>query len=120
MVLRQIQDPYYQGFAAQISFYLILSIVPIFILIAQVLGLFDISMETVVQVLEEYTGKRVSKMMSSLFRFSSGSADDDPAAARSTAVLLILPVPYPVFFPAPRFPVTARRFVHETVLPDPV
>lgn len=71
MVLRQIQDPYYQGFAAQISFYLILSIVPIFILIAQVLGLFDISMETVVQVLEEYTGKRVSKMMSSLFRFSS-------------------------------------------------
>lgn len=71
MGLRQMQDPYYQGFAAQISFYLLLSIVPIFILISQVLGLFNISMETAVQVLEEYTGKQVSKMMSSLFRFSS-------------------------------------------------
>ena len=71
MGIRQLQDPYYQGFAAQISFYLMLSIVPIFILIAQILGVFNISIETAVKVFQDYTGQQVSKMMSSLFRFSS-------------------------------------------------
>ena len=36
---QQIQDPYYHGFAAQISFYLMLSVVPILILIIQLLRL---------------------------------------------------------------------------------
>ena len=71
MGFRQLQDPYYQGFAAQISFYLMLSIVPIFILISQILGFFNISMETAVQLFNEYTGKQVKGMMSGLFKFSS-------------------------------------------------
>jgi len=71
MGFRQLQDPYYQGFAAQISFYLMLSIVPIFILISQLLGFFNISTETAMQVFHEYTGKQVKGMMSNLFRFSS-------------------------------------------------
>ncbi len=37
--IKQFRDPYYQGFAAQLSFYFILSIVPIFLLISQVVGL---------------------------------------------------------------------------------
>lgn len=71
MGFRQLQDPYYQGFAAQISFYLMLSIVPIFILISQILGFFNISTETAVQVFHEYTGKQVKGIMSNLFKFSS-------------------------------------------------
>ena len=71
MGFRQLQDPYYQGFAAQISFYLMLSIVPIFILIAQLLGVFNISVETAIEVFHEYTGRQVKGMMRSLFRFSS-------------------------------------------------
>ena len=35
---KQLQDPYYQGFAAQIAFYLLLSMVPIVLLITQILG----------------------------------------------------------------------------------
>lgn len=35
--MKQINDPYYQGFAAQISFYLMLSLVPTVLLISQVL-----------------------------------------------------------------------------------
>ena len=56
---RQIQDPYYHGFAAQISFYLMLSVVPIFLLLVQILGLFDISTETALGIIEQYTGNRM-------------------------------------------------------------
>lgn len=68
---KQFQDPYYQGFAAQISFYLILSIVPIILLITQILGFFGISLESALALIEDYTGKRVSGMLKSLFEFSS-------------------------------------------------
>lgn len=68
---RQMQDPYYQGFAAQVSFYFVVSIVPIIILIVQFLGLFNISMGTALNMLYEYTGNQMSDLFSDLFRFSS-------------------------------------------------
>lgn len=68
---KQLQDPYYQGFAAQVSFYLLLSIVPIFLLMTQLLGIFDISVESALRMLEEYTGKEVSNMLVQLFEFKS-------------------------------------------------
>lgn len=68
---KQFQDPYYQGFAAQISFYLVLSIVPVFLLITQILGLFNISLESAMSLIEQYTGKEMSSMLRGLFAFSS-------------------------------------------------
>lgn len=68
---KQMQDPYYQGFAAQVAFYLLLSIVPIFLLITQLLGIFDISMESALKLVEEYTGKEMSNMLTRLFEFKS-------------------------------------------------
>lgn len=68
---KQFQDPFYQGFAAQISFYLVLSIVPIILLITQILGVFGISLESAIGLIEEYTGKRMSSMVMHLFEFSS-------------------------------------------------
>ncbi|MGN0701810.1 MAG: YihY/virulence factor BrkB family protein [Lentihominibacter sp.] len=67
---RQIQDPYYHGFAAQISFYMMLSVVPIFLLLVQLLGLFDISTETALGIIEQYTGTRMSGLINSLFEFN--------------------------------------------------
>ena len=72
--IRQFRDPYYQGFAAQISFYLILSIVPILLLLTQILGYFDLSLETLMDWLEEYTGSEVTGMIGSIFKFSSVGA----------------------------------------------
>ena len=72
--IRQFRDPYYQGFAAQISFYLILSIGPILLLLTQVLGYFDLSLETLMDWLEEYTGSEVTGMIGSIFEFSSAGA----------------------------------------------
>lgn len=68
---KQLQDPYYQGFAAQVSFYLLLSIVPIILLMTQLLGVFDISMESALKLVEEYTGKEMSNMLFQLFEFRS-------------------------------------------------
>lgn len=72
--IRQFRDPYYQGFAAQISFYLMLSLVPILMLLTQVLGYFDLSLETILLWVEDYTGSEISGMLSSLTEFSSAGA----------------------------------------------
>ena len=44
--LKQYMDPYYQGIAAQVAFFFILSIVPTLLLLTQLLGLLDISLST--------------------------------------------------------------------------
>lgn len=72
--IRQFRDPYYQGFAAQISFYLMLSVVPILILLTQILGYFDLSLETILGWIEDYTGSEVTGMLVSLTAFSSAGA----------------------------------------------
>lgn len=68
---KQLRDPYYQGFAAQVSFYLTLSIVPILLLITQILGIFNISLERALALVEDYTGTKMSSMFQGLFEFSS-------------------------------------------------
>ena len=68
---KQMKDPYYQGFAAQVAFYLLLSITPIFLLMTQILGVFGISVESALRLIEDYTGKQMSSMLNALFRFKS-------------------------------------------------
>ena len=47
MMMDQFSDPFYQGVAAQIAFSLFLSIVPIFILMSQLLGLFSLPLAVI-------------------------------------------------------------------------
>ena len=42
---QQFQDPYYQGIAAQVAFFFILSIVPILLLLSQLLGILNLSLD---------------------------------------------------------------------------
>lgn len=72
--IKQFRDPYYQGFAAQISFYLLLSITPIFLLLTQILGYFNLSVGDAIQWISLYTGREVSGMLRSLTEFSSVGA----------------------------------------------
>ena len=52
LIFHQFQDPYYQGVAAQIAFSLFLSIIPTFILLSQLLGLFSLSLHEIRQWIE--------------------------------------------------------------------
>ena len=55
--LKQMQDPYYQGFAAQLSFYFILALVPIILLISQVLtSIFKQNREDAIGWIMDYIG----------------------------------------------------------------
>ena len=47
--ISQFRDPYYQGVPAQLAFYLFLSILPTFILLSQLLGLFSLSVDQLQQ-----------------------------------------------------------------------
>ena len=44
-VFRQFDDTYYTGFAAQIAYFFFMSSIPILIVLSQVLGVFEISMD---------------------------------------------------------------------------
>ena len=45
--IQQFRDPYYQGVAAQLAFFMFLSILPTFILLSQVLGFFSLSLSSI-------------------------------------------------------------------------
>ncbi len=49
--IQKFQDPYYQGVAAQVAFFFILSIVPILLLLSQLLGLFNLSADFITELL---------------------------------------------------------------------
>jgi membrane protein len=62
--IKQFSDPYYQGFAAQIAFFIMLSLVPTIIVISQLLGILHASLN----FLNEWIDKYVSSGMASTLK----------------------------------------------------
>ena len=54
--IQRFQDPNYQGFAAQMAFFYLLSIVPLIIVFSQLLDVFSISTELIEELLKQYAG----------------------------------------------------------------
>lgn len=62
--IQQFRDPYYQGVAAQLAFFMFLSILPTFILLSQILGFFDLSLTSIEQFVDvNITGEGVDTLM---------------------------------------------------------
>jgi len=68
---RQFDDPYYAGFAGQIAYFFFMSSVPMLIVLTQVLGIFDISMDFIKDWLEKHLSTEMGAFLESLFSASS-------------------------------------------------
>ena len=79
---KQLNDPYYQGFAAQVAFYLLLSVIPTIILLSQILGVFSISIEILKTWIAGYVTGEAAEMILGLF-------DYVPSGAVSAAFVVV-------------------------------
>lgn len=70
---RQFDDPYYSGFAAQIAYYFFMASIPMLIVLSQLLGLFDISMDFIKEWLDEHLSTQMSSTLVDLFSASSAT-----------------------------------------------
>ena len=78
---KQMQDPYYQGVAAQVAFFFMLSIVPTLILLSQLLGLLNISLDTINEYIDIEITPEIITSLQSVIRFESQT---------STNIMLVL------------------------------
>ena len=68
---RQFDDPYYAGFAAQIAYFFLMSAVPMLIVLTQVLGIFDVSMDFIKDWLEQHLSTQMGSVLEGIFSASS-------------------------------------------------
>ena len=67
----QLQDPYYQGIAAQVAFFLMLSIVPTLVLLSQLLSFFHLSIDSIGEYLDIEITPDIITSLQSLLKFES-------------------------------------------------
>lgn len=67
--IKQFSDPYYQGFAAQMSFYIMLSLVPTIVVLSQLLGVLDISLDFLNEWIAEYVAPSVGDTLRNLLSY---------------------------------------------------
>ncbi len=70
-VWRQFDDQYYAGFAGMLAYFFLMSAVPMLIVLTQVLGIFDISIDFVRDWLSTHLSTHMSSLMESLLSASS-------------------------------------------------
>lgn len=68
---RQFDDQYYAGFAAQIAYFFFMASVPMLIVLTQVLGIFDVSMDFIKDWLELHLSTEMGSFLRGLFTASS-------------------------------------------------
>ena len=63
LIIRELKDPYFQGFAAQIAFYFLLSVIPMLILLSQMLAFFSLSFDSLGALIKQYASLEVSELI---------------------------------------------------------
>ncbi|QAT41982.1 YihY/virulence factor BrkB family protein [Aminipila luticellarii] len=71
--VKQMRDPYYQGFAAQVGFYFLMSIVPTLIVLSQLLGFFSISLDALSVLIQKYVASDAADIVLKLISSQSTS-----------------------------------------------
>ncbi|MDR1027788.1 MAG: YihY/virulence factor BrkB family protein [Clostridiales Family XIII bacterium] len=70
LTIKKVLDPFYAGGAAEVAFFLLLSLVPTSILLAQLLHLFTLSMDVIEELLSEYLREDIIDAFTPLLRYA--------------------------------------------------
>lgn len=81
--IKLFRDPYYQGFAAQMSFYIMLSLVPTLIVLSQILGLLEISLDILVGWIDQYVAVQMADTLKEVL-------SNRPTGAATSNIIMIL------------------------------
>lgn len=66
-VVIRMQKPYYQGVAAELAFFFLLSMVPLFLLMGEILGVFSISIDIIGDLIKQYVSEDLLKTVGEFF-----------------------------------------------------
>jgi membrane protein len=81
MIIKRMTDPYYQGVAAELAFFFLLSMVPIAIIFGEMMGVFSISMGVVRDIVSQYVTPDIYATISPYLTYT-------PSGAISAAFIL--------------------------------
>lgn len=70
-VFRQFDDTYYTGFAAQIAYFFFMASVPTLIVVSQLMGIFDVSLDFIREWISRHIDSSISSFVMGLFSASS-------------------------------------------------
>ena len=74
--IKQFGDPYYQGFAAQIAFFIMLSLVPTIIVVSQLLGVLNISLNFLDVWIDKYVSVDMAPVIKQLLKNNSSTGNN--------------------------------------------
>ncbi len=70
-VFVRMKKPYYQGVAAEMAFFFLMSMVPLFIIVAEIMGLFSLSVDIVGRLLAKYFSQEIAGSLMGYFSYTS-------------------------------------------------
>lgn len=70
-VWRKKGEPYYQGVAAELAFFFLMSMLPIMIIMAEIMGVFSLSIDLVENLLGNYIAEDMIETVSQFFNYKS-------------------------------------------------
>lgn len=74
LIIKRMQEPYYQGVAAELAFFFLMSLVPIAIILGELLGVFSISMTLIADMIAQYVSPDISSNIAEYLSYQPSGA----------------------------------------------
>ena len=74
LIIKRMQEPYYQGVAAELAFFFLMSMVPTAIILGELLGVFSISMEVIDGLIAAYATPEIAATVSAYLAYTPSGA----------------------------------------------